>query len=109
VLAGLGVGGIGGDRIGIVPMLNIQGYVHVLAGLLAPYLIGMAVARQASEGWSRAKRQQLRVSALALQLEELGDGPLSVLAQRVELLGQADVVPIELGTLGVGHARTDSP
>jgi hypothetical protein len=50
VLAGLGVGGIGGDRIGIMPVLNIQGYVHVLAGLLAPYLRGLQVARQASEG-----------------------------------------------------------
>lgn len=50
VLAGLGIGGVGGDRIGIVPVLNIQGYVHVLAGLLAPYLLGMQVTGQANEG-----------------------------------------------------------
>lgn len=42
-LLGLLLGGAGGDRVGIVPVICLQGYLHVLAGVLAwPLLSGAA-------------------------------------------------------------------
>jgi MFS family permease len=38
-LAGLALGGALGDRIGVVPVISLQGHVHVLVGLLAGPLL----------------------------------------------------------------------
>jgi hypothetical protein len=39
-LAGMGFASVAGDVVGIVPVINIQGFGYVLAGLLAWRLLG---------------------------------------------------------------------
>jgi MFS family permease len=45
-LLGLVLGGALGDRVAIVPIINVQGYVHVLVGLLAGPLLAAETWRQ---------------------------------------------------------------
>ncbi len=40
VLIGMGLAGALGDRLGVVPMLNIQGSVYVLSGILVIFVLG---------------------------------------------------------------------
>jgi MFS family permease len=42
MLSGMGLASVAGDVVGIVPVISIQGFVYVLAGLLALHLLDRA-------------------------------------------------------------------